>query len=63
VQGLLDGERQLRDLGESAQPRELRGQLEILRDEALILALEEQTDLPECVDIAFLAEGHHVAAQ
>ena len=63
LERLLDGERELGDLGQSAQPRELRGQLEILGDEPLILALEEQTDLPECLDIAFVAERHHDAAQ
>lgn len=62
LQRLLDGERELGDLGESAQPRELRGQLEILGDEPLMLALEEQTDLPECLDIAFVCERHHDAA-
>ena len=63
LQRLLDGERELGDLGQSAQPRELRGQLEILGDEALILALEEETDLPERLDVAFFSERHHVAAQ
>ena len=62
LQRLLDGERELGDLGESAQPRELRGQLEILGDEPLILALEEETDLPERLDVAFFRERHHDAA-
>ncbi|MGE3508954.1 MAG: hypothetical protein AB7N65_08720 [Vicinamibacterales bacterium] len=47
LQRPLDGKRELGDLRESAQPRELRGQLQILGDEPLILALEEETDLPE----------------
>ena len=63
VERLLHRKRELRDLGESAQPRELRSQLEILGDEALILALEEETDLPERLDVAFVRERHHDAAQ
>jgi hypothetical protein len=62
LQRLLDREGELSDLGESAQARELRRQLEILGYEPLILALEEETDLPERLDIAFVRERHHAAA-
>lgn len=62
LQRLLDGEGELGDLREAAQAGQLRGQLEILRDEPLILALEEETDLPERLDVAFFRERHHVAA-
>ena len=62
LQRLLDGERELGDLGQPAHPRELGRQLEILGDEALILAIEEETDLAQCLDVAFFTERHHVAA-
>jgi hypothetical protein len=62
LQRLLDGKRQLRDVGQAPQARELGGQLEILGNEALILALEEQA-LPQRIDVAFLGQGHHDAAQ
>jgi hypothetical protein len=42
LQRVLDVERELRNLGQPAQPRELGGQLEILGDEPLILALEQR---------------------
>jgi hypothetical protein len=44
VPRLLDRRRPLRNLGQAPQPRELGGQLEILGDEALILALKQQAD-------------------
>jgi hypothetical protein len=62
LQRVLDGERELRDLGQPAQPRELGGQLEILGDEPLILALEQPADLPQGVDVAFVRKRHHDAA-
>ena len=62
LQRLLDGERELVDVGESAQARELRGQLEILGDEALIFAIEEETDLAKRLDVAFVRELHHAGA-
>ena len=52
-------ELQLFRIGDAAQPRELRGQLQILRDEALIFAIEEETDLAKRVDIALVRELHH----
>ncbi len=63
LERLLDGERELRDLRQPAQAREFRRQLDVLRDEALILTLEQPADLPERLDVAFLREGHHDAAQ
>ena len=62
LQRLLDGKRELGGFGESAQPRELRGQLEIPGDEPLILALEKETDLPKRLDVVFFRERHHAAA-
>jgi hypothetical protein len=53
----------LGDLRQAPQARELGGQLEILGDEALILTLEQQADLPQGVDVAFLRQRHHDAAQ
>ena len=61
--GRLDGERELRDLGLAPQPRELGSQLEIRRDEALILAREQLRDLPQRLDVAFLVQRHHAGAQ
>jgi hypothetical protein len=56
LQRVLDDKRELRDVGQPAQPRELGGQLEIPGDEPLILAVEQQADLPERVDVAFVRE-------
>ena len=53
------GERQLLRVREAAEPRELRGQLQILGDEALVLAIEEQADLAQRVDVALLRQIHH----
>ena len=33
--------------------------LEILRDEALVFAIEEETDLAERLDVVFFGEFHH----
>ncbi len=52
-------ERELLGIRHAAQPCELRGQLQGLRDEALILAVEEETNLPQGVDIAFLRQVDH----
>jgi hypothetical protein len=40
---------QLFRIGDAAEPRERRGQLQILRDEALIFAIEEEADLAKRV--------------
>ncbi len=63
LERLLDGERELRDLREPAPARELRRQLDVLRNEPLILTLEQPADLSERLDVAFLSEWHHDAAQ
>ena len=47
-------------VGDAAQTRELRGQLQILGDEALILAIEQAADLAQRVDIALVREFHHL---
>jgi len=45
LQLALHRERELLDMWDTAQACELRRQLEILRDEALVFAIEEETDL------------------
>ena len=55
----LHRERQLLDVRDATQPRELRRQLEILRNEALIFAIEEQPDLAKCLDVMFVSELDH----
>jgi hypothetical protein len=50
------GECELLGIGQSAHARELRGQLQRLGDEAVVFALEEETDLPQGLDIAFLRQ-------
>jgi hypothetical protein len=49
-------------IGEAAHPRELRRQLQRLGDEALIFALEEETDLSQGVNIAFLRQIDHAVS-
>lgn len=56
-------EGQLRDLGLAAQPRELGAQLEVGRQEALILAREQVRDLPKRLEVAFRVQRHHAGAQ
>lgn len=56
---LPQDECELFGIGDAAQARELRGQLQVLRDQALIFAIEEQADLPQRVDIALVRELHH----
>lgn len=59
VQIVLHREGQLLDVRDPAQARELRCQLQVLRNEALIFAIEKETDLAKRVDIVFFAELHH----
>jgi hypothetical protein len=59
VQVVLHREGQLLDVRDPAQARELRRQLQVLRNEALIFAIEEETDLAKRVDVVFFAELHH----
>jgi hypothetical protein len=56
---LPQDEFQLFRIGDAAEPRELRSQLQILRDEASIFAIEEEADLAKRVDIALVRELHH----
>jgi len=56
------GERQLFGIRQSTQARVLGRQLQGLRDEALVFAFEEETDLPQGVDIAFLRQINHSRA-
>jgi hypothetical protein len=53
------GQRELLEVGQYTHARDFRGQLQRLGDEALILALEEGTDLPQGLDIAFLRQINH----
>ena len=50
LQLVLHREGQLLEVRHAAQARELRGQLQILGDEALVFAIEEETDLAQRVD-------------
>jgi hypothetical protein len=56
---LPHGELQLFGIGDAPEARELGGELDRLGDEPLILAIEEQTHLPQRVDIALGRELHH----
>jgi len=42
---LEDGQLQLRGIGHATEPSDLRRQFQRLRDEALIFAIEKETDL------------------
>lgn len=59
----FDRERELFDDGLAAEAGELGAQLEVLRDEALVLAGEQLPDLLQCLDITYLVERPHDAAQ
>jgi hypothetical protein len=59
LQFALHRERQLLDVRDATQPRELRRQLKILGDEALVFAIEEETDLAERLDVVFVSELDH----
>jgi hypothetical protein len=52
-------ELELFGVGQPAQPRELRGQLADLLGETLVLAIQEETDLTERLDITLLGQRHH----
>ena len=58
---LLDAKRELLHGGQASESRELRRQFEILRNEALILSVEEETDLAERLEILFVAQRDHVS--
>jgi hypothetical protein len=57
----LSEDRQLELLGidHAAQTGDFCRQFQRLRDEALILAIEEETDLAKRLKVAFLGELHH----
>jgi len=57
---LLDAERELFHGGQAAQAGELRRQLEIFCNEALILSVEQETNLAERLEIVFVAQPDHV---
>ena len=52
---------QLLDVALAAQARQLRSQLEVRGDQALIFAIEEETNLPQRFEIAFVGQLHHVS--
>jgi hypothetical protein len=56
---LEDGQLQLRRIGHAAETGDLRRQFQRLRDEALILAIEEETDLAKRFKVVFLGQLHH----
>jgi hypothetical protein len=56
---VLEAEGQLLDLGNPTQSRQLRGQLKVLRNQTLIFAIEEDTDLAKRLDVLFISELHH----
>jgi hypothetical protein len=56
------GKSQLPGIGHAAKAREFRGQLQVLGEEALDFAIEEETDLPQRVDITFLRQIDHWAS-
>jgi hypothetical protein len=58
---LLDAKRELLHSRQTPESCEPRRQLEILRNEALILSVEEETDLAERLDILFVAQRDHVS--
>jgi hypothetical protein len=55
--------RQLELLGirHPTQARYLRGQFQLFGDEALILAIEEETDLAKRFTVMFLRQLHHLS--
>ena len=61
LQILQDGELQLLWIGHTLQPRDFGGQLQRLRNEPLIFAIEEETDLTERFKIVFLTQLHHAS--
>jgi hypothetical protein len=54
-----DRQLQVLGIGDATQARDFRGQFERLRDEALILAIEEETDLAKRFKVMFLGQLHH----
>jgi hypothetical protein len=56
---LEDGQLQLRRIGHAAEAGHLRRQFQGLRDEALIFAIEEETDLAKRFKVVFLGQLHH----
>jgi hypothetical protein len=52
-------ELELLRMRQTLQARELRGRVQRLRDEALIFAIEEETDLAKRFKVLFLGQLHH----
>ena len=59
LQVLERGQLELLRIRQAAQPGEFRGQFQRLRDEALIFAIEEETDLTKRFQILFFRQFHH----
>jgi hypothetical protein len=56
-----DRQLELLGIGDATESGDFRGQFKRLRDEALILAIEEETDLAKRVKVMFLGQLHHPA--
>jgi hypothetical protein len=56
---LQERQLELLDIRRATQPGELRRQLADFVNEALILAIEEDTDLAQRIEIAFVFQLHH----
>jgi hypothetical protein len=56
---LQDRQLQLLGIGHAAQTSDFRRQFQRLCDEALIFAIEEETDLAKRFKVVFLGELHH----
>ena len=56
---LQDGELQLLRISHAAESGDFRREFQRLRDEALIFAIEEETDLAKRFKVVFLGELHH----
>jgi hypothetical protein len=54
-----DRQVQLLGIGDASQAGDFRGQFERLRDEALIFAIEEETDLAKRFKVMLLGQLHH----
>jgi hypothetical protein len=56
---LKDRQLELLGIGHAAEASDFRRQFQRLRDEALILAIEEQTNLAKRFKVVFLGQLHH----
>jgi hypothetical protein len=59
LQVLEHGQLELLRVGQPLQPSDLGGQFQGLRDETLIFAIEEETDLTKRLNVLFLRQFDH----